>query len=183
MPASSFPGLLDDLADAPVLAWLGRRDFERARRTAPIFAIWRDHGEFTAERDALHIGYATAGVTAQVQPISFRAFERWSRLTGALCDIDGLDEFAAHWRWRANNPDCPVRGFFGAQGEFRGVAVKGAQCVRVERHVFARWRDNCARAMPFPPLDLDAYATLVVQCCLPSANRVPWPAVSSERKS
>src|SRR5579863_3854594 len=91
---------LDYPCEPPVLGWLDRRNFDRARRRAPCFSSWSDHREFAAERDALYLGYASAGVSAQLQRVSFRNFERWSRLTGAPMDLDGLDEFAAHWRWR-----------------------------------------------------------------------------------
>ena len=164
-----------------MLGWLDRRNFEEARRRAPSFAAWRDHGEFVAERDLLYIGYGTAGVCAEIQRVSFQAFEKWSRLTGAPLDVDGLDEFAAHWRWRKRRPSAAVMGRFGAPDnpERHAVAVANVQCVRIRPEVFVRWRDDFVGGGLFEAPDLDSYAAYVVEFTLPSDPRTRRPAVNS----
>jgi hypothetical protein len=170
----------DRLPDTPVLGWLGQRDFDRARLRWPRFALWRDHHEFFAERDALHLGYLCSGVTAAIQRVTLDAFERWTRLTGAPSDVDGLDVFAAQWRWRARHPMAPVVGRFGVPDDpERSPATEGAQRVVVLPELFLRWRDDIARPKLFPAPDLDVYAAHVVECCLPSDPRLRRPAVNS----
>ena len=166
--------------DPPVIAWLCRRDFERAR-AAPGFSDWRNHREFFEERDALYLGYGFAGVTARLQRVPFDAFERWTRLTGTALEIDGLDEFAAHWSWRATHVDAPVIGRFGAPGdpERNAIAVAGAQCVCVRREVYVRWRDEFARSALLPAPNLDVYAAHVVDCCIPCRPRARRATVNS----
>ncbi len=160
------------------IGWLPQRDFARARAT-PGFSGWANHREFSLERDALFLGYGAAGVTARLQRVSFSAFQRWARLTGAPINLDGLDEFAGHWLWRASHPDAPVIGRFGAPGdpERNAVDAAGAQCVIVRPEVYVRWRDDYAKSGLFPPPDLDTYATQVVECCF--GRDAGRPAASS----
>jgi hypothetical protein len=163
-----------------VLGWLGRKDFERARLRWRRFSLWRDHNEFLAERDALHLGYFVSGVTAEVQRVTLEGFERWTRLTGAPPDLDGLDFFAAHWRWRGRHPGAPVVGKFGVPDDpERRPAADGAQRVLVLPELFVRWRDELAKPKLFPAPDLDTYAAHVVECCLPSGRRARRAAVNS----
>ena len=166
----------------PVLARLNPRDFARARTLAPAFRAWANYEEFLNERDALFLGYGAAGVTATLQMLALPAFERWSRLTGAPLDLDGLDEFAAHWRWRARHPDALVYGMFGVPRfpERHEVEAAGVQVVRVRPEFFVRWRDDYARTALLETPDLDAYATHVVEDCLPCASRSRRPAVNSK---
>jgi hypothetical protein len=166
--------------EPPVLAWLTRREFARARR-APGFSIWGNHREFAAERDALYVGYGAAGLTARRQRVTFEAFEQWSRLTGAPVDIDGLDEFAAHWRWRVERPHAAVIGRFGEPGdpERNLIDAAGAQCLRIRPELYLRWRDDYQSATLLPAPTLDEYAAHVVECCLPSSARARRPSVSS----
>jgi hypothetical protein len=168
-------------AGSPVLAWLNRSDFERARLRWPGFALWRNHEEFLAERDALHVGYLSSGVTAEIQRVPLDAFERWTRLTGAPADLDGLDEFAAHWRWRARHPGTPVVGKFGFADdpERSPPAVAGVQRLLVLPELFVRWRDDLARPKLFPAPGLDVYATHVAECCLPCGRRARRSAATS----
>lgn len=181
LPASENLGFRYQPAQAPVLAWLDRRDFARARRAAPGFSLWGDHSEFVAERDALFLGYGDAGLTARRQRVPFEAFCRWVRLTGAPLDIDGLDEFAAHWRWRAEHPGAAVVGRFGAPGDPERNAVNAgdAQCLLIRPEIYVRWRDDYERTRLLSGPDLDDYAAHVVDCCLPSPRRARRPAVNS----
>jgi hypothetical protein len=167
--------------EKPVLAWLDRRDFARAREQEPGFSIWGSHSEFRRERDALYLGYGAAGVRAHIQHVPFAAFEGWARLTGAPLDLDGLDEFAAHWRWRADNPQALICARFGEPGdpERNAIEADGAQCLRVRPENFVRWRDDFAKASLFVPPSLDAYAAHVVECCILSKRRSRWPRVRS----
>ena len=167
-------------ADLPVLAWLSPKDFDRARAVWQGFRQWRDHEEFLAERDALHVGYLWSGVTATIQRVPIDAFERWTRLTGAPADLDGLDGFAAHWLWRARNPEAPVVGKFGVADdpERNPPAVGGAQRILVAPEKFVRWCDDFDQPKLFAAPDLDAYAAHVVDCCLPSRRRTRRSAVS-----
>jgi hypothetical protein len=176
-----FPSDADhSLPDSPVLGWLGPRDFVRARLNWPRFRVWRDHREFIAERDGLRLGYLCSGVTATFQRVTVDAFERWVRLTGAPCDLDGLDAFAAQWRWRTRHPTAPVVGRFGvADDPERAPAAEGWQRVLVRPEIFVRWRDDFARAKLFAAPDIDAYAAHVVECCLPCGKRLRRSAVSS----
>lgn len=161
------------------IALLTKRDYERAR-LLPGFARWRYHADFLAERDALHVSYGAAGVTAARQRVSFEAFERWARLTGAPLTLDGLDEFAAHWRWRLAHPRAPTLGRFGGPGdpERHPLEAGGAQCVVVRPEVYVRWRDEFLRSGLVSAPNLDAYAAHVVDCCL-SPSRASRPAVNS----
>jgi hypothetical protein len=174
---SEFP---HERPEMPVLAWLCRRSFARARK-APGFSLWRSYREFVHERDALYVGFGAAGVTARLQRVPFDAFERWARLTGAQVNVDGLDEFARHWRWRVRHPDAPVCGRFGVPDdpERNAIDAAGAQCVRIRPEVFVRWRDDYAKANLFAPPTLDDYATRVVECCFVSSRRARRPAVNS----
>lgn len=181
MPNFTKISFYNDESGSPVIAWLGRRDFLLAR-AAPGFSVWASHSDFLLERDALFIGYGAAGVTARRQHVSFAAFERWTRLTGSPADVDGLDEFAAHWRYRAENPDAGVIGRFGIPGdpERNIIAAAGVQCVRIRPEIYVRWRDDYVRVGLLPPPDLDVYAAHVVDCCLPGSADARWPAVSSK---
>jgi hypothetical protein len=181
LPSVAESSTCDRLRDPLVLGWLDRRNFEEAKRRAPAFAAWSDYGEFVAERDLLNIGYGWAGVAAEIQRVSFQGFERWSRLTGASLDIDSLDEFAAHWRWRRAHPDAPVIGRFGAPDnpERHAVAAANVQCLRIRPEVFVRWRDDFANGGLFAAPDLDCYAAHVVELCLSSESRARRPAVNS----
>jgi hypothetical protein len=162
-----------------VIALLSKRDFERAR-SYPGFAGWSGHSDFLSERDALFVGYGAAGVSARFQRVPFEAFESWSRLTGAPLDGDGLDEFAAHWRWRNKRPRAPVVGRIGAPGcpERNIVAAGDAQCVVILPQVYVRWRDDYAKSGLLDAPGLDAYAAHVVDCCL-ARSAATRPAVSS----
>ena len=164
-----------------VLAWLGRRDFVRARATSRTFLQWGDHREFTAERDALLIGYGSAGVRAHRQRVTFEGFERWTRLTGATLDVDALDEYAGHWRWRARHLDAAVIGRFGAPGnpERNQIDAAGAQQLLIRPETYMRWRDDYERSRLLLAPALNVYAAYVVECCLPSAHRARRPAVIS----
>lgn len=137
--------------------------------------MWADYREFVAERDLLHIGYETAGVSAEIEHVSFPAFERWSRLTGAPLNIDGLDEFAAHCRWRRSHPNASVMGRLGVADnpERHAVAAANVQCIRIRPEVYVRWRDDFANAGLFAAPDLDAYAAYVVEAALPPDWRFP----------
>ena len=154
------------------IAEVSPSDFFRAQQFSG-FSGWADFHEFCDERDCLALGYETAGVPAPRQLVPFAAFERWSRLTGAPLDLDGLDEFAAHWRYRARRRSARTRGQFGAPGqpERHAVEVESAQVVVVRQDVYIRWRDEFAASAPFPAPDLDAYATQVVGCCLVTRAR------------
>ena len=147
-------------------------DFFQARQFSG-FSGWSDFDDFCDERDCLALGYETAGVTAPRQLVPFAAFKRWSRLTGAPLDLDGLDEFAAHWRYRVHRRSARTRGRFGVPGqpESHAVEIESAQVVVVREDVYTRWRDEFTASAPFPAPDLDAYATQVVGCCLVSRAR------------
>lgn len=166
----------------PVLARLNLRDFARAQTFSPAFRAWGSYEDFLTERDALLLNYGAAGVTALVQTLPLTAFERWSRLTGASFDLDGLDEFAAHWRWRAHHPDAPVLGMFGVPQfpERHEVEAAGVQVVRVRPELFVRWRDDYAKAALLETPGLDTYAAHVVEYCLPSGSRARLGAVRSK---
>jgi hypothetical protein len=166
------------------IAEISARDFSQAR-LLPGFAGWDNFHDFCLERDFLRASYAMAGVAAPRQSVSFAAFEGWSRLTGAPLDVDGLDEFAAHWRYRARNPLSPARGLFGAPGqpERQPVEIDGAQVVLVRRDIYARWERDFAARAPFPAPDLDVYATRVVACCLPASARARRSAANILWKS
>ncbi len=159
--------------EPPVLASLGRRDFAFAVAHAPGFALWSCFDEFQQERDALFLGYGVSGVTARVQRVPFEAFERWARLTGAPMDLNGLDEFAAHWRWRVGHPLAPVAGRFGAPGdpERNAVAAAGIQTIWIRPEIYVRWRDEYVRSGLFAPPDVDVYAAHVVDCSIVSLRR------------
>lgn len=165
----------------PVLASLNRGDYEAARRRSKYFARWADYDEFLAERDALHVGYGCAGVEAKIQRVRFEAFERWSLLTGAPFTIDALDEFAAHWRWRARRPKAPVQGRLGVPDdpERNEIAAAGVQRVLILPELYVRWRDDLSRSRLIAAPDLDAYAAHVVECCLPSKTRSRRSAVEA----
>jgi hypothetical protein len=167
--------------DPLVLGWLDQRNFEEAWSRAPFFAMWSDYSEFVAERDLLHVGYQTAGVSAQTEHVSFQAFERWSRLTGAPLNIDGLDEFAAHSRWRRLHPNGSVIGRFGAgdNPERHSVGAANTQFIRIRPEVYLRWRDDFSEVGLFPAPDLDAYAAYVVEAALLPDSRSRFPMVNS----
>ena len=181
MAASADSHRLDAPAEPPVLGWFRKRDFDCARRSGAGFSHWSTHREFVAERDALFLGYGSAGVTAHLQRVSFAAFQQWARLTGARFDVDGLDEFAAHWRWRARHPEAPVMGRFGFPGdpERNAVGAAGVQSLVIRPEVFVRWRDDFARTKLLASPSLDVYAAHVVELCLPADPRARRPAVSS----
>ena len=181
LPIATDVSYVHEILETPVLAWLIRRDFARASLKMPGFALWSSYREFTDERDSLYLGYGYAGVAARRQRVSFEAFERWVRLTGAPGDIDGLDEFAAHCRWRADHPHALVVGRFWAPGDpERSIAgAGGIQSLPILPEVYLRWRDDYARGAPFPPPNVDGYAAHVAECCLPSGRCSRWPAVSS----
>lgn len=180
MPNSAETAFLPPPIEPPVLAWLGAREFALARQT-PGFALWSNHREFAAERDALYIGYGAAGLTPRRQRVAFGDFQRWTRLTGAPLDLDALDEFAAHCRWRAERPQARVVGRFGAPGdpEHNVIAVADAQCIRVRPEVYFRWRDAFGKTRLLPTPSLDDYAAHVAECCLSAPRRPRRPAVRS----
>ena len=156
-----------------MLASLAKRDFAYAQMRRPEFAQWFDFDEFLQERDALFLGYSFSGVTARVQRVPFEAFEHWVRLTGAPMDLNGLDEFAAHWRWRDKHDLAPVIGRFGAPGdpERNAVAAAGIQTVWIRPEIYVRWRDEYVRSALFAPPDVDVYAAHVVDCAIVSVRR------------
>jgi hypothetical protein len=165
---------------SPVLAWLNRHEFGRARRVLGV-SLWSNYDEFIQERDGLFVGYGAAGVSASFQPVPFAAFERWTRLTGARPELGELDEFAAHWRWRESHPYARVRGRFCAfvAPERDPASAASAQCVRIHPDLYARWRDDYAKATTFEAPGLDAYAALVVECCIGPDPFKAWPEVNS----
>ena len=162
------------------VADLNVRDFLRARNLAG-FARWAHFEDFQLEREALALSYEAAGVAAPRQRVPLAAFERWRRLTGAPLDADGLDEFAAHWRFRATRPDAPARGRFGAPGdpERNPVEADGAQIILVREDAFNRWRPELSIRATSPDAALDAYATQVVACCLSSGARASRSTMSA----
>ncbi len=162
-----------------VAACLRRRDFERAR-SHPGLSAFSSHRDFMWEREALLLSYAFAGVRAHPQLVPFQAFERWARLTGTPVNLDGLDEFAGHWRWRTKNRDAPVVGRLGEPGdpERNPVSSGGAQCVCIRPEVFVRWRDDFAKSGLFDPPSLDVYAAHVLDFCVSSFNSWRRPDVS-----
>lgn len=162
------------------VAQISSRDFLAARRFCGFFG-WADFDDFCMEREFLALAYESAGASAPRQSVPFAAFLGWTRLTGAPLNVDGLDEFAAHWRYRADHPAARTRGAFGAPGQPERHAVErdGAQVVVVREEVFAQWRSEFAARAPFPAPDLDAYATQVVACCLASSSRARRSAVKS----
>jgi hypothetical protein len=175
------PDLPEVLGAAPALAWLGPRDFARARAWAPALWRWESYDDFVAERDGLFIGLGAGGVHARFRRVDFGEFEKWMRLTGAPATLDALDEFAAHCAFRADFPDAPVIGRIGVPGDpgRSAASAAGEQCVRVQALVFRRWRDEFARLALFAASDLDSYATHVVECCMSAPRRMRRPAVSS----
>jgi len=177
----SEPSNPDHRSNPTVLGWLVRREFAQARLRSPGFSLWSNHREFALEREALYWGYGSAGVAARFQRVPFDALERWSRLTGAPIDADGLDEFATHWNWRRTHPRRPICGRFGAivDREQNAATDTGVQCVRVCREVYVGWCDDYAKSALFAPPSLDSYAAQVVECCVLSARRARCPAVSS----
>jgi hypothetical protein len=157
-----------NLAEPPVIAWLTAHDFVRARKHCG-FSIWTDRREFSDERDALFLGYGYAGVTAFRQLVPFGAFERWTRLTGASCDVMGLDEFAAHWRWRSAHPAASIVGRFRATSEEAcNISAQGARSVRIRAEVFQQWSKDFVRLGLFAEPNLDDYATHAISCCVTS---------------
>lgn len=154
------------------IAALSSGDFSKAQKF-PGFSHWADFDDFELERDSLTLGYECAGILAPRQRVPFVAFEGWSRLTGTPLDIDGLDEFAAHWRFRAGHPIARTRGRFGVPGrpEQHAVQIEGVQDVVIRRPVYELWRAGFAAGAPFPPPDIDAYAAQVVSCCLVASAR------------
>ena len=174
-------GAARDDSDFTVIGWLSRGDFATARLRAPDFAGTRDYAQFSTERDAQRLSLATAGVPTQAQDVPFAPFARWSELTGAALDLNGLDEFAAHWRWREARPFAPVRGWIGAPGLGEGgpVAVGGVQWIVFRAEAFLDWRRASTGSPTFEPAGLDRYATQVVESCLPSAPRAARSAASS----
>ena len=186
LPPPNFSSVPIQRIEPQVLALLGKRDFAHAQARVPGFALWSNYEEFLHERDALFVGYGASGVTARIQRVPFEAFERWARLTGAPRDLDGLDEFAAHWRWRLGHGLSPVTGRFGSPGdpERNAVAAAGVQTIRVRPEIYVRWRDEYVRTGLFPPPDIDVYAAHVVECCIVSALRpARRPALNSASKS
>lgn len=155
-------------------------DFFKAQEFSG-FSQWANFDDFQMERDLLALGYESAGVLAPRQLVPFAAFQGWSRLTGAPLDLDGLDEFAAHWRFRAGRPEAPTRGRFGAPGkpELNAVEIAGAHTVVVREAVYRKWRCEFEARTPFPPPDLDAYAAQVAACCL--LSRAPAPRRSAPK--
>lgn len=151
-----------------VLGLLSRRDFAWARQRAPGFAQWDNHRDFVAERDALYVGYGACGVGARYQRVPFGAFESFTRLTGAPVDVHGLDEFAAHWRFRAQRPNAQVSGRFGFPGdpERNVVGAADVQCVTIRPEVYVRWRDDFAKVKLLQAPGVDLYAAYVVELCL-----------------
>ena len=156
----------------PVVAWLNARDFARARRL-PGFARWRNWREFRDERDALFVSLGFAGVKACRQMAPFEAFERWVRLTGASADLAGLDEFAAHWRWRRAHPQATVVGRFREDGATGVATAQGIQCVPIRAESYAIWRAEIVRLALFAAPNLDDYATHAIACCMAARERSP----------
>jgi len=156
------------MAELPVIGELTARDYARARKCGG-FSIWTNWREFREERDAQYFGLSLAGVTAIRQIVPLEAFERWTRLTGASCDVPGLDEFAAHWRWRSAHTSAPIVGCFRSVAEeVREIAVQGAQRVPIRAELFRRWSDDFVRLDLFPAQKLDDYATHAISCCMTS---------------
>jgi hypothetical protein len=182
MFAKAFRKSVSEGSDRPpVLAWLSRADFARARLRAPEFSGCREYSAFVTERDVLQLTLGTTGVTALIQDVSFAAFENWTQLTGAAVDIDRLDEFAAHWRWRIENPNALARGWLGDPnaGGFDPVEVSGSQWIVFQPAAYLGWREQVTGLPTFDPASLDLYATHVVDCCLPSERKISRSAAHS----
>ena len=162
-------GLAHDSSYELALAVLSKGDFACAQAT-PGFSHWESYNEFRTERSALYLAYAAAGIRVQPQRVSFAAFMAWARLTGAPIEIRGLDEFAAHWRWRVRHPDSAIFGTLGVSCNpaLNTVAHGGAQCVRVHLEVFLRWQNEWPTSKLFGRPDIDSYAARVVEYCFPS---------------
>jgi hypothetical protein len=177
---SHCPNSIDAAAEPTVLGWLDRADFCRARRECRGFARWRNYREFVIERDSVFLGFGMAGVVAQRQRVPFDSFLSWSRLTGAATDLDGLDVFAAHWRWRAGHSLNAVVGHLGDPGDPDDdvASTAGAQIVRILPDVFRRQQLEFEKLSLLPAPALNVYATLVVECCLPCVKRARRPSVS-----
>ena len=149
------------------IAELSKSDFALAQNFDG-FSRGLTFEEFETERESLVMSYHWAGVRAPRQRVPFAAFQAWRRLTGAPLDTDGLDEFAAHWRYRRARPAAPVLGRLGEPGkpEVHSVEAHRAQVVVISPALFARWCDSVLALSPSTGPDLNAYARHVVDCCL-----------------
>lgn len=178
MPQLAQPS--EHFAVRMALALLSRRDFREASQVSRSFSRWETYQDFLDERDALSLGYASAGVATEWQAVSWDAFVRWSRLTGAPLDIDGLDEFAAHVRWRQTDGDAPARGRIVGEGArtLQSLA-SGARPIPIRLAVFEAWQAAFARLALLPVPTLDDYAAQIAECCLAGSSAAPRPAVNS----
>jgi len=169
------------LGSSTAIGWMSRRDFRDACRKSQVFARYAGYREFLDERDGVFLGYAAAGASPQWRRVPFKCFERWSRLTGAAVDIDGLDIFAEHWRWRTANPGAPTAGRFGAPSaaEPCSPAAAGVQILAIRREIFESWCDDFASSGLLPVPTLDDYAAHVAERCLPCPKLSLRPAVNS----
>ena len=94
-------------------------------------------------------------------------------LTGASADLAGLDEFAAHWRWRRAHPQATVVGRFREDGATGVATAQGIQCVPIRAESYAIWRAEIVRLALFAAPNLDDYATHAIACCMAARERSP----------
>jgi hypothetical protein len=179
---TAFHQIVPEESDRPpMLAWLSRADFARARLRVPEFSGCREYSAFVTERDVLQLTLGSAGVNALIQDVPFAAFETWAQLTGAALDIDRLDDFASHWRWRTENKNALARGWLGDPnaGGRDPVEISGLQWIVFQPEPYLLWREEVTGLRTFDPASLDVYATHVVDFCLPSERKASRSAAHS----